>query len=104
MSATTSSKKKFVSGIITANDLLAGDVVYLADNGSWSREFSDAIVFWEFDSAHSALERAELQTDKIVGAYIADVDMNGDNFLPSHFRESFRATGPSNYFHGKQAS
>jgi hypothetical protein len=38
----------------------------------------------------------------VVGAYLADARgaLNGPE--PVHFRESFRARGPSNYAHGKQ--
>ena len=36
-------------------------------------------------------------------AYLADVALGPDGPEPTHFREDFRATGPSNYNHGKQA-
>jgi len=35
----------------------------------------------------------------VVGAYLADAAVGA---VALHFRERFRATGPSNYFHGKQ--
>ena len=101
--STATPKRGFESGIITANDLLEGDVVYLTNDGAWSRAFTDATVFTDIASAQSALESAGQQSDRIVGAYIADVEVRDNEFFPSHFRESFRATGPSNYFHGKQA-
>ena len=45
---------------------------------------------------------ALLEGDLTVGAYLADVDTSTDTPKPSHFREAFRAKGPSNYTHGKQ--
>ena len=41
---------------------------------------------------------------KIIGAYLADVTSAETGPEPRHFREEFRRTGPSNYFHGKQES
>ena len=38
-----------------------------------------------------------------VGVYLADVAVKDGTPEPTHFREEFRRTGPSNYFHGKQA-
>ena len=49
------------------------------------------------------LIEASQQVDVVVGAYLMDVAIDGDNPKPTHFRETFRATGPSNYAHGKQA-
>ena len=42
------------------------------------------------------------QADLTVGAYLADVDTSSVAPKPTHFREAFRAKGPSNYTHGKQ--
>jgi len=45
---------------------------------------------------------ASQQVGHVVGAYLADVSTLTGAPKPTHFRESFRATGPSNYAHGKQ--
>jgi hypothetical protein len=44
---------------------------------------------------------ASQQVDLVVGVYLADVDPDPVP-QPVHFREAFRAKGPSNYAHGKQ--
>jgi len=39
----------------------------------------------------------------VVGIYLADMEPGADGTpQPVHFREAFRAKGPSNYAHGKQ--
>ena len=91
--------------IITANDLLEGDVIYLTQSGEWTRDHDEALVVTDPKQAEALLAKAETQSDRLVGAYLADVhlDGNGDH-RPSHFRETFRTRGPSNYLnHGKQA-
>ena len=97
-------KKRFNPKIITSNDLILGDAIYLAEDGSWSRRFEDARVFVEPDEADAALSLADQRQDLHVGAYLADAAEGSDGRpRPAHFRERFRATGPSVYFHGKQA-
>ncbi len=96
--------RKFIEKIITANDLLQGDVIYFTKDNVWSRNHKDAIIAYTTEQANELLERAEQQQDKIVGAYLADVFLDEAQIAsPLHFREKFRSNGPSNYFHGKQA-
>lgn len=95
--------KKFTPKVVTANDLLEGDVIYLTAQGSWSRQLEDAVVVTEPDQAEALLEQAEAQVSEQVGAYLADVKIDESGTpQPAHFREAFRTRGPSNYFHGKQ--
>ncbi len=84
----------FTPQIITSNHLIEGDSIYLTATGSWSRQAADAVLMENADIAALTLTAANLQTGLHVGAYLADA---------THFREAFRAVGPSNYFHGKQA-
>ena len=58
------------------------------------------------DEAHATIRLldAERKGDTIVGAYLADAKAGPQGPEPVHFRESFRARGPSNYNHGKQAN
>jgi hypothetical protein len=93
---------KPISKVVTANHLLAGDVVYQTATG-WSRDLKDAEVLTDDVLAEARLLDAQLQTGTIVGAYLADVVVSQTGPQPTHFREDFRATGPSNYPHGKQA-
>ena len=90
--------------ILTANDLLDGDVVYLARDGAWTRRPADARLFEDEDVANRSLAAAETQEDAIVGPYLAAAVPGGHlGPEPVHIREALRATGPSNYCHGKQA-
>lgn len=95
--------RAFSPKVVTANALIEGDVVYLTDGDTWTRQLREAEVL--LDEAHADLRLldANRRQSEIVGAYLADVDVSGLAPEPTHFREEFRRTGPSNYFHGKQA-
>ena len=96
--------KKFQPKIVTANDLLGGEVVYFTPNGEWSGNFNEALVATNADMADEVLAAANLHTHKIVGAYVTNARINEYGLPePDHYREIFRSRGPSNYFHGKQA-
>ena len=88
--------------VVTANHLLDGDVIYQTETG-WTRDLSHAEVLTDEAIADLRLIEASQQTSEIVGAYLADITLQDGKPTPAHFREDFRATGPSNYFHGKQA-
>ncbi|MCE2518892.1 MAG: DUF2849 domain-containing protein [Alphaproteobacteria bacterium] len=90
--------------ILTANDLIDGEVVYLAPDGAWTRRPVDARLFEDEGEANRSLAAAEAQEDAIVGPYLAAAAPGGHlGPEPVHIREVLRATGPSNYCHGKQA-
>ncbi len=90
--------------VLTANDLFDGDVVYLDPDGAWTRRLSAAHLFEDEAEANRCLAEAETQEDAVIGPYLADAAPGGrQGPEPVHFREAFRATGPSNYHHGKQA-
>ena len=95
--------RSFAPCVLTANDLLEGDVVYRAPDGGWTRHLSSAHLFVDEAEASRSLAEAESQQGAIVDPYLAAA-MAGDGGgpRPAHFREAFRAAGPSNYRHGKQ--
>ena len=96
--------RSFVPKVVTANHLLEGDVVYFTPESAWAEKLEDAAVYQSAEEAEHALATAALQAHLIVGAYLADVDLDeAGKPRPTHFREAFRTRGPSNYFHGKQA-
>lgn len=95
--------REFTPKVVTANALIEGDVVYLTTDDTWTRRLSKAEVMTEEDHAQLRLLQAEGQPELVVGAYLADVALGEDGPEPTHFREDFRRTGPSNYNHGKQA-
>jgi uncharacterized protein YjbI with pentapeptide repeats len=96
--------KSFLTKIVTANDLLTGEVIYQTDNNSWTKHLIKAEILEQAILANERLETAKLQEFKVVGAYLIDVSLSTLGPAPCHFRERFRSKGPSNYFHGKQAS
>lgn len=93
--------RQFTPKIVTANDLLKGDVIYLTTDDQWSRDHAKAELIEDEAHAQIRLLDAERQPH-IVGAYLADAVETAEGPAPVHFRESFRSRGPSNYAHGKQ--
>lgn len=94
--------RSFTPKVVTANALLSGEVVYLAANDDWTPHLSQAELLT--DEAHAQLRLVEgsARQSEIVGAYLADMEATETGPEPTHFREDFRRTGPSNYAHGKQ--
>lgn len=91
--------------VVTASDLLQGDVIYQTADDGWSRQLSRAELISDEAHAQLRLLDATRQHDTIIGAYLADVSPGQAGLsgpVAAHFREEFRATGPSNYSHGKQ--
>ncbi|SFK55758.1 DUF2849 domain-containing protein [Shimia haliotis] len=95
--------RAFTPKVVTANALIEGDVIYLTADNCWTRELAQAELLTDEAHAQLRLLEAEQQPDVIVGAYLADAKASDQGPAPTHFREDFRRTGPSNYFHGKQA-
>ena len=95
--------REFTPKVVTASALIEGDVIYLTADDSWTRVLSEAEVLTEEDYANLRLLQAEGQPELVIGPYLADVAIGDTGPEPTHFREDFRRTGPSNYYHGKQA-
>ena len=91
--------KAFHPSVVTANHLLDGDVIYLTADDQWTRELAKAERIEDEAHAQLRLLHAQSQPDVVVGAYLAEMAEGPE---PTHFREDFRRTGPSNYAHGKQ--
>ncbi|PPB81758.1 uncharacterized protein DUF2849 [Albidovulum inexpectatum] len=94
--------RKFTPKIVTANDLIEGDVVYLTADDRWSRLHEEAELIEDEAHAQLRLLFAQAQPDRVVGPYLADALPGPNGPEPVHFREAFRTRGPSNYPHGKQ--
>ncbi len=93
--------------ILTANDLLAGDAVFLAEGG-WSRDHRLARVARTPDEA-KALEitgAAEKAARRIVDPYLVEVSIDANGLpVPVRYRERLRTLGPSVRLDlGKQAA
>ncbi len=95
--------RAFTPKIITANALIEGDVVYLTADDRWTRQLCKADLITDEADAQLRHLQAECQSDLVVGVYLADAIPGPNGPQPTHFREEFRRTGPSNYNHGKQA-
>lgn len=95
--------REFTPKVITANALIEGDVVYQTADDLWSRRISEAELLTDEAHAELRLLQAEGQPDQVVGVYLVDAKPGPNGPEPTHFREDFRRTGPSNYNHGKQA-
>ena len=95
--------RAFTPKVVTANDLLLGDAVYLSADDRWTRHHHEAELIE--DEAHATIRElfAARQKNIVVGVYLADARMGANGPEPVHFREAFRTRGPSNYKHGKQA-
>ncbi|WP_456390415.1 DUF2849 domain-containing protein [Profundibacter sp.] len=96
-------RSSFSPKIVTANDLVCGDVIYLSADGQWVRQHKDAEILLDATQATQRLAFAAAQADQVVGAYLADAIADSSGPAPVHFREIFRSRGPSNHFHGKQS-
>ena len=93
---------RFTPKVVTANDLLLGDVVYLTADDLWSRQHHQAELIEDEAHAQMRLLHGTAQRQVVVGAYLADARTGPKGPEPVHFREAFRTRGPSNYRHGKQ--
>lgn len=90
--------------ILTANYLLNGKVIYLTSEKKWVENLANAAVFDNQEDADNVLTFADTQMDKLQSAYLMDVVLTSDGTpKPKSNLEQIRATGPTNYFHGKQA-
>lgn len=94
--------REFMPKVLTANDLIEGDVIYRSQDNTWVRSISEAFVYHDQESAEAALKVTSKEAHIIVGAYLFDAYEPAGKAVPTPFREDFRAKGPSNYHHGKQ--
>jgi len=95
--------RAFTPKVVTANALVEGDVVYLTAEDRWTRRLVEAELLTDEADADLRLLQAQARSSEVVGAYLAEMRPGARGPEPAHFREAFRATGPSNRFHGKQA-
>ncbi|NNE87915.1 MAG: DUF2849 domain-containing protein [Silicimonas sp.] len=95
-------RRPFTPKVITANALLEGDAVWLTEDDRWTRDIREAELIDDEAVADDRLIFASAQVGIVVGVYLAEAKETPDGPAPTHFREEFRARGPSNYLHGKQ--
>ena len=81
--------------VVTASDLLLGDVVYLTADDRWTRQLSHAERLTDEAHAQMRLLDANRQQDRVVGAYLAEIAPEPAAPRAAGLRESIRATGPT---------
>ena len=83
--------------IITANDLVSGDVVFRTATGQWSRKVSEAELLADKAAAEAALAAglADVKANKVVGVEAIDAALQDGVVTPLRFRERIRAFGPT---------
>ncbi len=83
--------------ILFASDLARGDVIFLGPDG-WERDHLRAKIAYDSDAAAAlqAFGKAEIADNRVVDAYLVDVEVNADGApTPLHYREKARLSGPS---------
>ena len=87
--------KPFHPGLVSANHLATGRVIYRAASGAWVARPGDAEFIADPETAEARLAAAETEPHIAVGPYLAPAVAGADGPKPAHFREVFRAAGPS---------
>ncbi len=90
--------------ILTANALLDGQVVYWSDHSGWVGFIEHASLFFDADKAGARLATITTTDTGVIGPYLFNATTAKGTARALHFREVFRATGPSNRWLGKQSA
>ena len=96
--------RPFKPAVVTANALLEGDAIWLTSQDTWTRDMAEAELITDQTRADAQLALAAAQVNDVVGVYLAEAAASDAGPTPTHFRETFRKRGPSNYEHGKQVN
>jgi len=85
--------------VVTANRLIDGRVVFLADGYRWVEEIGLARIGETEEASKALLAIAEkAAADRIVVApYLIAVSSDGTRLTPTRYREVIRALGPSSH-------
>ncbi len=84
--------------LLTANDLLNGDVVFWGQKAAWTQDFTDALVVSDENAEKKLVEigQKEEKNNIVVGAYIVPLIQEQEGqFKPVELRELRRCEGPS---------
>ena len=98
--ATPKSKGPPLPVVLSANDLLEGDVVFLSRNGGWTRDPAGARIADDPETA-TAMEAdaaRDFKANRIVDPYLVPVRVEPNGMAVAlHFREAIRQKGPSTH-------
>lgn len=83
--------------VVTANELLSGDVVFRNANGGWTPGIDAAQVLDTQDKAFVALGEAQKdeRANIVMAPVLIEVALNEGAVRPVHIRERIRALGPT---------
>ncbi len=97
MTTDISQAAKPIPGVLTANRLTDGAVVFLAAGGQWSRRLDTAYLAFGENTRDQLLARGQKAEtgNQVVGAYLIDVDLVAGDIVPRGLRERIRVTGPT---------
>jgi len=86
-----------MDGMITANRLSDGIVVFLDAKGGWSEDFHAGVVLTDAEAKKVALAKgaASAEANEVVEPYWIDLEPRGGRYVPKALREAIRATGPT---------
>ena len=87
--------RPFTPKVVTANDLMDGDPIWLTELDRWSRDVTEAELIEDEAHAQLRLLFAESQPGKIVGAYLTEAEATPTGPAVTHIRERIRAAGPT---------
>lgn len=91
--------KKPSMQIVTANHLLEGHSIYLAEDG-WVDDHRGARIVAEGEAvALEALGRADEEANLVVGVYRVDVEVDAEGApQPTHYREKLRVRAKPSFW------
>jgi Protein of unknown function (DUF2849) len=86
-----------MEGMVTANRLSDGLVVFLTAQGGWSEDFHLGAVLSGDTAKATALEigARSAAANEVVEPYWIDLELRAGHYAPKAMREAIRATGPT---------
>jgi Protein of unknown function (DUF2849) len=86
-----------MDGMVTANRLGDGLVVFLTAEGGWSEDFHAGAILSDEAAKAAALERGakSAAANEVVDPYWIDLERRGGHYVPKALREAIRASGPT---------
>ena len=92
--------------VVVSNRLTDGEVVFLAESGSWVESINASKVLETKEEAERMMEIARKSEAKpeVVDPYLIEVKLEDGAVVPVRYREVIRAAGPTNRLDlGKQS-
>ncbi len=87
-----------MNGMITANRLSDGLVVFFDAAGGWTEDFNRALVLNDEATKAQGLAQAALTAadNVVIDPYWIDLETRAGHLVPKALREAIRAAGPTN--------